>query len=224
MTGALKPIGALCLTATLALTGCGNSEDKPPALSAAKSLIQAFKPRPKPEPLSPQQIGAALTATDKSVILINFETTKNQGLMLHIESNGAYRTYGTSNRTSLTMQNGMVTASRGLGDDLMSSDARALMALVSSRSNGSAPYTVRHLDGKDEILARSYTCEVTAGASVPVAGGLIDTTATTMTAACTGAEPAITNVYLVEKGGRILGGRQWMSPKIAYMSYQFLRR
>ena len=57
----------------------------------------------------------------------------------------------------------MISATRGLGFDLMSTDVDGVLDLVTSRSEGTVQYVQRYLDGDIQTQERESTCEVTRG-------------------------------------------------------------
>lgn len=225
MTRKTFKLGLLaCVTAAL-LSACGNSDEQATSKLAFSTMTSAFmaKPQTQAATLSPEMVGRALAGSTGPLVLIEIEKRKASTLLLQIEENGPYRVFGTAQRQTVTFKDGMITSTRGLGDDLMSSDADALLALVTNQKEGVAPYTMRFLTGEDRTKTIALTCTVSKGEEVPVTAGLINTTATLMKANCANGEGSVQNVFAVGKDGYVLSTRQWLGTLAGYANTQALR-
>ncbi|WP_417205890.1 YjbF family lipoprotein [Antarctobacter sp.] len=216
----------LALTSVLALVSCGNA-NKDTAVLLRQIPKALFTKKEPPKPLTPQQIAQSLGATSASVFLFEIESRKTQTLLQDIQRNGPYQTYGNSSRQVIVLRDGMITSTRGLGGDLMSSEEDRLLHRVQSRSEGRVSYDLRFLTSEDVTIVRRYSCYTSTGATVPVAAGLVQTSGQLVTAKCTAADgvsPDFTNAYVVGGDGYILSARQWLGPYLGYISSQVLRR
>jgi len=216
----------LLLAAVLTFSACGNAN--PEGTVALRQLPQVlFGKTPQPKPLSQQQIAQALSSSTASLFLFERELNKAQILLQDVQRNGPYQTYGNAARIVVVMREGMITATRGLGGDLMSSEEDALFSRVRARAQGTVSYDQRFLTPEDVTIVRRYACQVTTGGTIPVTGGLVNTTGQVVTAACTAADgvsPDFTNTYAVSQDGYVLSARQWAGPTIGYLITQALRR
>lgn len=216
----------LALTAALTLAACGNgNKDTTEVLKKLPKAI--FSKKQEPQPVSPQQIAAALSAASGSVYLFVLERTKAQVLLQDIQRNGPYQTYGNSARQVIVLREGMITSTRGLGGDLMSSDVDQLLSHVSHRSEGRVSYDQRFLTPEDVTIVRRYTCLISTGGTIPVAAGVVQETGHVVKATCTAADgvsPDFTNTYAVAPDGYILSSKQWIGPTLGYILTQVLRR
>lgn len=215
----------LGLTCLVALAGCSTAPDRPVTTVSISKLI--FNRGGAPESPDPQKISddiaKALSATDAPLILLNLPQRNVVTVMQNLEQNRGYHTYGTADRRSITLRGGMVTATRGLGNDIMSSDSDAILALVSARQGGSASRVMRYLDGEELTLSEISTCTIRIGGAGHVQLGKINTPATTVTEDCQSDRGAFTNIYQVAPDGRIVQSRQWHSPLNEYLFIQTLR-
>ncbi|MFZ7091049.1 YjbF family lipoprotein [Primorskyibacter sp. 2E233] len=215
----------LALVAGLALTACGT--EKSPILELVKDLPSTFSGKKDDGAaggVTPQQISGMLAATDAPIEFFQFEARKAQFMMLEIERNGPYQSYGSSTRQGIVLRRGMITATRGFGGDLMNVEEDALYRLVQARRAGSAPYQQRFLTQEDVTETKSYNCDVTTGARQQVTAGEIYSSGTVVTALCRGEGVKFTNAYIVDNAGNILSGRQWIGFGIGYVINQALRR
>lgn len=142
------PAGAL-LAALLG--GCGSESDGAGAI--LKSTVAEFTgeevtatPRTGPSPGSaPRLTRAQLEAAGAPMIRIRLEGENAISLMTAQARNGPYTTYLSKFVQSLTLQGGLVTASRGMGYDLLSVDAPASDPLVTPRPLADWPARVQRV-------------------------------------------------------------------------------
>ncbi|MCQ0091847.1 YjbF family lipoprotein [Roseovarius sp. M141] len=207
-------LGLACLTM---IAGCSNApDDQVTAGTFTKSILKGRKATPAP---SAQRIAAdvakALAATDAPLILLVIPERQAVTVMQKLEQNRGYDTYGTADRRTVTLRGGMVSATRGLGNDIMSSDIEAVRALVSTRQAGTAQRVTRYLDGEDLTIAEVRACTVR----------ITETNAriTHVSETCKGDGTDFTNTYQVTADGLITQSRQWHSPSAQYLTIQKLR-
>lgn len=211
----------VCLLLTAA---CGND---PNAQNVSLDLFRQIREARNAEPPSPPTqaaVARALAETQGPMELVTREDNNGWSLMLRIEENRGYETFGSSDRRSVTMRGGILTASRGLGGDLMSSDISQIAPLVAARKPGKATRVMRFIGDEDQTAEIRFSCTLSVGESMPVKSGALDTTARQVTETCTTSAREITNVYLVDGRGRAVSSKQWMGPQIGYLLTQTLRR
>lgn len=201
------------------LAACGNT----PGGVDGKQLLRMALPGKKPAPVD-FNIDAALKATPDPLSLVVLERTKALSPIVEIERNGAYRTFVTPSRQTLTLRQGVVTASRGLSNDLMSSDIEDTLRLISARQPGQTRRVMRYLSGDEQIVALTFDCEMSVGGTQKVAAGEVSAQARAMNEKCAGDGLSFTNTYLVDASGQVLTSRQWISPTIGTAAIQVLRR
>jgi hypothetical protein len=214
--------GLVCVAA---LSACTNAPDsKVTATTIGTSIIKGSGKAKAP---TAQQIAAnvtkALAATDAQMILLTVPQRKAATVMQKLEQNRGYNTYGTADRRSVTLRSGMMTATRGLGNDLMSSNVDAVRALVSARRGGTAQRVMRYLDGEELTRVEVSNCTVRVGATSRVRVAEINTAATSVSETCQGDGSTFTNTYQVAPNGQIVQSRQWHGPANSYLTIQSLR-
>lgn len=208
-----------------ALAACGNDTRRDPVLETAYTSLFGGGGSGDPKPVSDQQVAQTLAATELPVIRFGITERKAEGLALEIERNGAHRTYATSDRLALVLRNGMITATRGFGGDLMSVEEDQLLALLRARSAGQARYVQRYLTAEGVTETLDFRCTVTPGQSSEIAQGLVRATVTALRADCTDdGEIAFTDAYLVDATGEILTSMQWLGETTGPVTLQQLRR
>ncbi|MDU8910971.1 YjbF family lipoprotein [Aestuariicoccus sp. MJ-SS9] len=220
-------IAAGLVVAAGLLSGCGSDTDSAQTLTIYRDILKGLvtpNATGGGSGVTEADIAATLQRTDRPLALVNAEDRKSQALVVEIERNGPYRTFATRDRQTFITRGGMVTGTRGLGGDLMSSDATALLRLVSARSPGTAPYVMRFLTPDNQTVTESYTCTVSPGASAPFALGAVNQTGRIVTAACTGEDGEFTNGYIVAGDGYILAARQFLGEATGILALQAVRR
>lgn len=212
----------------LVLMACSNERSSENVFSVGKTLITQTKAKPvAPDPQRVAAVAqAALTTTTGPVALYSLEDRKAVAVLRPIARNGAYQTwasYGSSDRRSATTRNGVLTATRGLGNDLMSSRIEPLLDVVSRREDGVATIQQRYLDGENKIVTLKSDCKITRGETETLAGANGSIAVVRMTAECWQSDRGVVNSYLVDQNGTILQSRHWAGPTMGYSRIQRLR-
>lgn len=218
----------MTLLAGLGLAACSSGREDVNTVSVAKSLVG---PKNAPVVQDPAQvevaINEALNVLDGPLALATFEKTQNNVVLRQIASNGPYRTWTSwsqgTDRRSVTTRNGVITATRGLRNDLMSSDVKQTLALVSARSSGQAIRVQRYLDGENLIVEKRSNCTITRGGQSRVRVGVIDRMTTEMTESCVDGAHNFRNIYRVDASGRIVQSVQWLNDFYGLAVVQTLR-
>lgn len=196
------------LCAALALAGCGiasndddltsqlwdrltSSEDAPAQAPSFDALRAGFTP-------------AVMAQIDGPVLLVSIPSLGTAAALTRTSVNNGVETFLTADGISISLQDGLVVATRGLGFDLMTAD----VSEVSQALRGRQPSAVRihrYLDGENQLVARSFMCRYTN----PIGQGTQER--------CTSRFGIIKNTYIVDNTGSFSGSRQWISPQIGDM-------
>lgn len=209
--------------ALLGLAACSNDPAYLSPIDTTYGLL--FGDRGEPTQISPDQIGRTLASTDLPVIFFAMPDRDTQTLLVRVEQNGPYATYGNPNRQSVVLRDGMITGTRGLSGDLMSVDEAPLLDLVRARRAGTAVYIQRWLTPEEVTKVTTYSCGVEPDKPVDVALGRVKATATEVITACESPDgPPFVDYYVVDGSGDILASRQWLGPNIGYAAMHRLQR
>ncbi|MDV7271440.1 YjbF family lipoprotein [Thioclava sp. A2] len=218
---------ALAALTALSLAACSRDSAEIGAKSGAgpaKGTLSRMLPFGKPTPAQPasaEQIAAsALQSIEGPVLLAQFD---NGATVIFAERgrNGEMRTYLSPDGRSLSLRGGMIAATRGFGRDVMSSDATQSAALVSARQGGTVPRVQYYLDGDGRERPYPMTCTITPTEPVTQGTGDQSLTVTPVTELC---EPAqAQNSYMVNEAGQIIASRQWIGPRMGYLTITALR-
>ncbi|SFS20165.1 YjbF family lipoprotein [Yoonia litorea] len=136
--------------------------------------------------------------------------------MVAAADNNGRVTWAGGTGISVTLDQGVVVATRGLPRDLMGSDASATLA---SLRNGRGNHVRTHdfLSDQDQIQSVVLQCRVEAKGSDEITrlGARLSTTR--VEERCTSDGLSLTNVYWLNQSGRILRSLQAVSPDAGYL-------
>lgn len=223
----------LLAAAALVLAGCGNTPDRGQGL---RSFQQALETRQARAPASTGDASAVMAQDNQQLALRSMNAvkgpvmvalvadTQKMAVMGVLEQNGPYRTWRTASRQTLTFRQGVLTGTRGLGFDLMSSDADAAIALIRGRRAGEVTRVYRHIDGLNQEVPTSWQCRIAPEGADTVAlptGARI--AATKVKEVCRTEGQKVTNTYWVTGSGSIPQSIQWVSPEVGKLVLQTLR-
>ncbi|SFC65692.1 YjbF family lipoprotein [Tropicimonas isoalkanivorans] len=152
------------------------------------------------------------------------DVNKTTAVLTTIGQNGPYVTWTTADNQSLIFKRGVLTGTRGLGYDLMSSDADAAINLITSRRPGTVQRVYRHIDGLNQEVPTTLSCTITVAGSDTVALSTGASYATTrMKEVCRNDEVKVSNLYWVTSSGAIPQSKQWISQQMGDLAVQVLR-
>lgn len=219
------------LVAAMALTACTNTRQDVSVVSVAKSVIQSKRHQREgvqkvDERLVQLEIQRALKFTDGALALMRISKTGSVAVLRVIETNGPYSTWsawGTTERRSISTRGGVITSTRGLGTDLMSSSVNGLLGMVSRRQDGIERQVLRHLDGENQIEETEAYCAFTPDERQTYEGGTLRLQVTRVDVFCKTDKGSFTNYYLVTQGGRIVESRTWLGEGLGYFTLSHLR-
>lgn len=212
------------------LTACGNDPTKTEnsrltvlVFNELFGMVKSNKgeagPKVDPEALSAK----ALATTPGPLLLVSFEKLGGASVVGLYGENGAKRTFALSKDQTVTLRHGLLEATRGYANDLMSAETEGVGALIRGRRAGQAQRIQRYLDGEWVERPLILTCTVQPGEGKSFSFAGVGYSGTQVAEHCTGGGVSVDNVYLVSADGRILMSRQWVGPEIGNVSLQTLR-
>ena len=203
MTSRLLKASVVALT-TMALSGCGSDQAGNGFGVAGQVFKQIFTKKQPPAPITQAQIANARAATNKSNVLVSIEKLQAQALFVEIERNGAVITYGTAARQSISLENGVIRGTRGLGGDLMSTDHSLLRYSINTGKSNGGTRVLRYLDAASQTVVQNVSCSYTAGSTI------VET--------CVGEDGQVLFTNTFEKAGStIVNSKQWVSETLGYV-------
>lgn len=194
------------------LGGCSNDASRPSQLAQLQQVIAALG-TPEPGPNAGQirdsitpEVQAQFGGAELQIAAI--EKPPLASVLIEVGQNGPVTTFTTPDGVSFGFRNGVLVATRGLGNDLMSADARQTEALLMTQGTGNTVRIHRFLDGQDQLFVRSFVCQITrAGPQI-------------FRETCAGKEIQFENTYRFDLAGQIVSSRQWISPERGYVTLE----
>jgi hypothetical protein len=148
------------------------------------------------------------------------ETTKAAGTLSIIGTNGGNATWRSADGIGLTLDRGVLFATRGLGADLYTAETAPVLAAWPS---GAYTRTLRHLDGENRVVATPLTCRLADQGATEIAAGGQPFPVRHAVETCRAAGlPDIRNDYWRAADGTMRQSRQWIAPALGHVTLQQL--
>ncbi|PKQ13232.1 MAG: hypothetical protein CVT70_04470 [Alphaproteobacteria bacterium HGW-Alphaproteobacteria-1] len=182
------------LAAALVLGGCDR---------ASRNVLGALELTGNVAAVQPQLIGE-----DRLDVIIPASGARAR--LGPVARTGDVTVWQTLDGITLSMRQGLLIGTRGLGDDLMSAEVDGVLALLRGASGeGPVPHIRSRIDGEDRTEFRSYQCKRDAGA--PDAG------MRRVEVLCISPKDRFTNTYWLNSAGAVMRSRQWISPALGHL-------
>lgn len=214
--------GPAFLLAALFAVACGPLSEQQPIIGAATGIVD------EPEANAAQALDPRrsltreiIEATPNELMLLAVVARDNAATAQPAGRNGDRETWVTLDGVGFVFQNGIVVATRGLGDDLMGGDSRPLYAALLA-GGGAVTREIDLLDSQDAIIRQRLSCRVEPqGAEVLT---IFEDTHYTQklqeTCEFQGVERK--SQFWIDATGTIWQARQWISPGVGHLDYQRL--
>lgn len=203
----------LCGSVAVALTACGSDTSPSETFGEIKAQIQQLRGSNAPAP-SAEQIKAVLTPEVRAqfgnrpfIVTTMDEPPISAGLFLVSDRQGK-KIYQTVDNIALTLDGGIVVATRGLGFDLMDADVRQIHEAIRN-GGGRSARVHRYLDGENHTVLRAFDC-------------VIEVQGTSVVEKCYGYDTEFENTYRTNQAGAIVASRQWLGPERGFISIEDL--
>lgn len=168
-------------------------------------------------------ISKALAATDGPIAIVVRLDTKAVLAMNPVGTNGNHVTWGSAPGQGITYNRGVMTNTRGLGDDLMSSRIDAAVSAITSRTETDYMRLHYYLGDLGQTTELRLSCTLRRAGTEKVTLGEIDEDAAILKETCRRDQIAFNNVYWVDDAGRVLKSSQWVGQRIGNLAIQNLR-
>lgn len=216
---------AVAAVVALILSGCGNDQDRIDFVALSKSIVSQVGGAGSAEGQQAIAAPADVLAQVSGPVIIGLARDGTEPFyLIGVRDNGPYRTYVTGTRQTMTFRQGVVTATRGTRNDLMSSDIDRTLALLRSGQEGRAQRVMHYLDGEDQTIDLVLDCVIKAGLSAPSGAALAALPGRKMTEDCTSPRVSFSNSYHMDATGRVIASVQWLSVRTGPVLFQELRQ
>lgn len=224
MTRALVLAGC----ALLVLSGCGS--DKTPSALPVKAIVLAqiekLKGGGQAAPTAAPQIDAATLAEGRRVLEeggqpVMAVTDRSLGLatfMTPLGTNSGVVTWANPEYQTISLQNGVILATRGFGSDLMS----ATVPTAEQLSAGTGSHQRIHyvLDGADQTITQSFTCQLSVSNNETIEILGLTYVTRKVDESCSGPAGNLTNSYWFDAQGQIRQSLQSRQAGVENMQLQ----
>jgi len=167
--------------------------------------------------ITPPDFSAQAIAQDTSQFMVlNLTTLGIAAPARIIADNGADVTWRTQAGYTASFRDGMLVATRGLGDDLMAAEAGQVRAALRA-GGGSARRVVEFLSDQDQIESMTFDCVIVAAGTETIDLGLRQVPTRKFDETCTNPRLVFSNIYWLDSAGAIVQSRQFVSPTVAYL-------
>jgi len=203
-----KAIRLALLAAPVLFAGCDTLVD--PNGTIAQLQQVTGNERENPEFLRAAQAGGALL----QIGLV--ERDLQTAVVLETRRDGI-DTWRSVDGAALITENGMLRGTRGLAQVWLSSDVSQPLKMVTRLLDGQVERFHSYLDGEDQVVTRSYVCDIDTRGPRDVNLGVRVAQTVLMRETCYGLDDEFFNLYWVENG-RIIQSRQWGGAEVGAIS------
>lgn len=218
----LAPLGLLAFGL---LAACGSQRD-PVLTEAMGALAGVWRTEPAPEPQR-RVTRADIERADVAAILAQLASDKRGTVLYAAADNGGFVTYVSPLLQQITLKGAEVTATRGLGTDLLSGWSSGNDPLVRQTPPGAWPAAVDRVyefpaEGPQGRVER-YRCTFERGATSEMEILEIRYRGVQMSETCSGPDGSFENLHFVDPAtGAVRRSLQWIGPQMGHVDMQVL--
>lgn len=224
---------ATLLAAALALlAGCGSDRSEgggSPFAALGQVAVQVIGPAVAARRAGAAQAGAPayptreqIDGSERELLYATVLARKAGATLAQFGQNAGVTTYTTADSTTLALREGVLVATRGLGEDLMSAAAPSAAQIAAAAGHYEREY--HFIGALDEKRSLRIPCTLAPGGSATAEVVGVTYSLREVIETCSSEAGTITNAYYLEPGGRIRISRQWASPTLGYIQIERLSR
>lgn len=213
------------LIATLGLAACSSEIDKGYAADTYKMVVDAAKAKKSGKPNSTAGkftlTRAQVSSLGVPLNLVTIEKRGATGGVFQIATSGEVETWASQDKISVSLRDGIVVATRGLGEDLMS----ASVPTVEQLQRAGTTYKRSHilLDGEDKAFVQSYDCHLRRSTAEQITVLEHSYATRRVVESCASASGQFDNEYWLLNGGEIRKSRQFINDSVGYLVVEHLQ-
>ena len=205
---------SLLAVALLTLLGCGNDPEASQHVEVAKGVLSGAMSAPPPQPPLTRDV---LDQIVTPVMVARLETRGSFAVIGEIGKNGPVATWSTLDAVTISLKDGVIVATRGLGGDLMAARVPGLSDLLSNGTRHGRIFT--HLNGEDQVVRSVFSCTTSAFGHETIEIVEIKYGVQRFAENCIGEGESGTfrNDFWVGPAGTLRRSRQWLGEDLGYI-------
>lgn len=205
------------LLACTVLVGCSDEGLNPIVGAVVEEVNPLDSEAPDAAPKGTPVTRAAIDRADVATIRARLVEDESPTYMSAASDNGGFVTYASSLRQSMTLRGAQVTASRGLGFDLLSATSTQPDPLTRPIPPGQWPAAVTRSyefpEWAPQGRIESFECRYELGAVRDLVILQQAHRGVEISEYCSGPTGSFENLHLVDAGGTIWRSLQWLGPR-----------
>ena len=204
------------------LTGCGNTKSEPSPIGTAvggfaKATLSSVTGKKSGAAPSAPVTRADIEKYDMPILRAVIPARAADALLTISDAKGSVVTWKTTDGTTFTHREGVLIQTRGLGPDLMSSQAPSAAEL---RADGGTHQRIYYFLGDDDqTTRRTYDCTVTADGTEQIEIFARTHSVAKFTETCSRPQGSIKNTFWFE-GSTIRKSKQLASGGVGFITFE----
>ena len=199
------------------------------ALAFAGAALLALGACTSPAPITGDAIKTSLAQTDLGTTPLLLAEMPRLGVAATLQPSDVANsivTWRTGDDVTLSFDSGFLVASRGLPDDLMTSDVSSVAkGFFTNRRQGAVYARVNeYIGGEDQIVKVVFQCTQTVRTSETIKTFSSNRAVTRVSEECRSTTRDIENTYWIGADGTFWKSVQWVSPLVGYVETERLIR
>lgn len=166
----------------------------------------------------------AIDRSDQPLILAELPSRAVAATLVRVGDRSGVETWQTAQGQTLSYRRGVLVATRGLGDDLMSADVGGTLAALRGGPQSDYPRLMTFLDGEGRTVFRAMQCEMGAPSAATVRSFSLDFTTSLTVEKCYATGLSVENRYWLDPGGEMRRSEQWVSPTLGSLATELVSR
>lgn len=154
------------------------------------------------------------------LLLVDVPSRGATATLLRAGANGNRQTWISPDGISVTLEGGLIVATRGFGFDLMAADVRGPRAIIGGAAGGQM--VIETLDGRDQVIRQVFDCTAGERVADPVTIFERSYRTTRVQVICGNGDLRFGNNYWVDGSGAVWKSQQFVTPELGYLGTEAL--
>lgn len=209
---------SLAIVSGLALSGCSSDQEAGTYQKSSKGLAAILKARFEPASMELAAVNPAEAAALRDVLqqdgqpiyVVEVPHLAYLDLMAPYGENGDVVTWASTQYQSIAVRQGMILATRGFGDDLMSSAGPSVAQIAAGQGDTQRQYFF--LDGADQGVQQIFTCNLASAGPQSIVILSRPYATRKIVETCSGSTGQFQNEFWFDNGTNLRQSRQMFAP------------